>query len=656
MQTPTLMAVLAHPDDESLGVGGTLAKYAAEGVDVFLLTATRGDGGRYRGHRQDRSSSIRGRWRWQVSARRSCAPRPRCWVFAKCHCSTTTTSTSTERTQREAIAEIVGHLRRIRPDVVVTFGPDGATGIPITSRSRNSPPRRSSPPRIARSTCGSAQPERPPHSVSKLYYLAWPRIDVGGLSGRLQRTASRRSTASNGRRPPWPDWAITTVIDTRNFWSTVWRAISCHESQVAAYERLKDLSPEHHRGAVGLAVVLPRLQHRERRPRTRDRSLRRDSPVTQGTGKRGIEVDATRQSPLAMDAATFRALGHRLVDQIAEFLESLPRGPVTQRRIAVGGARGARPHGPLPESGTDPGPLLEQTAQLLFDHSLFNAHPRFFGYITAPPAPIGILGDFLAAAVNPNVGAWMLSPAATEIESQTVRWIAELIGYPGDCGGLLVSGGNMANFVCFLAARAAKAGWDVREQGVAGDSRRRLRVYGSAETHTWIQKAADLERPRHGVDPLDPDRRHAAHGRRRAAAADRSGHRRRRCAVHRRRHRRVGQHRRRRSAAGHRRALQRARRVVSRRRRLRRLRGGGARGARRFARPAPTPIRSRSIRTSGSMRRSRPDARWCAIRRRCARRSRTIRPTITSRSAPPTTSTTARRTRAASARSRCGSR
>ena len=94
-------------------------------------------------------------------------------------------------------------------------------------------------------------------------------------------------------------------------------------------------------------------------------------------------------------------------------------------------------------------------AQLLFDHSLFNGHPRFFGYVTAPPAPIGILGDFLAAAVNPNVGAWMLSPAATEIESQTVRWIAELIGYPVDCGGLLVSGGNMANFVCVLAARAA---------------------------------------------------------------------------------------------------------------------------------------------------------------------------------------------------------
>jgi glutamate/tyrosine decarboxylase-like PLP-dependent enzyme len=147
---------------------------------------------------------------------------------------------------------------------------------------------------------------------------------------------------------------------------------------------------------------------------------------------------------------------------------------------------------PLPEQGTDPGPLLERTAELLFAHSLFNAHPRFFGYITSGPAPIGILGDFLAAAVNPNVGSWTLGPAATEIESQTVRWIASLIGYSAECGGLLLSGGNMANFVCFFAARTAKTPWNVREQGVTGNTWRKLRVYGSTETHTWIQKAADL--------------------------------------------------------------------------------------------------------------------------------------------------------------------
>jgi glutamate/tyrosine decarboxylase-like PLP-dependent enzyme len=127
----------------------------------------------------------------------------------------------------------------------------------------------------------------------------------------------------------------------------------------------------------------------------------------------------------------------------------------------------------------------------LFEHSLFNGHPRFFGYITASPAPIGILGDLLASAINPNVGAWKLSPAASEIEGQTIRWIAELIGYPADSGGILVSGGNMANFVGFLAGRAARAGWDIRRDGLSASSRQ-LTVYASAETHTWVQKATDL--------------------------------------------------------------------------------------------------------------------------------------------------------------------
>jgi aromatic-L-amino-acid/L-tryptophan decarboxylase len=212
-------------------------------------------------------------------------------------------------------------------------------------------------------------------------------------------------------------------------------------------------------------------------------SATKESPVNGGSG---------RHAPLAMDAATFRKLGHQLVDQLAGFLESVPFGPVTRNESPSVVRDALYLTGPLPEMGTEPGPLLEETAKLLFTHSLFNGHPRFFGYITAPPAPIGILGDFLAAAVNANVGAWTLSPAATEIESQSVRWIAEFIGYPPNCGGLFLSGGNMANFVCFLAARAAKAGWDVREHGVFGNSGRRLRAYCSVETHTWMQKAADL--------------------------------------------------------------------------------------------------------------------------------------------------------------------
>ena len=141
---------------------------------------------------------------------------------------------------------------------------------------------------------------------------------------------------------------------------------------------------------------------------------------------------------------------HQLVDQIATLLESIPWRPVTrdESRSLLRAARSF--NGRLPEDGEDADALLGSAARLVADHSLFNGHPRFFGYMTAPPAPVGTLGDFLVAVLNPNVGAWALSPAASEIQRQTVRWIAQLVGYPAACGGLLVSGGNMANLVCFL--------------------------------------------------------------------------------------------------------------------------------------------------------------------------------------------------------------
>jgi len=198
-----------------------------------------------------------------------------------------------------------------------------------------------------------------------------------------------------------------------------------------------------------------------------------------------------RDAPLAIDAAAFREIGHRLVDLLAEQLKAVARGPVTRASTPAAIRAALALTDPLPEHGTAAGPLLEKATRLLFEHSLFNAHPRFLGYITSSPAPIGILGDLVASALNANVGSWTLAPAGTEIEAQTVRWIAELIGYPAG-GGILVSGGNMANMVCVYAARAARAAWDVRRQGLTGPGTRPLRAYVSAETHTWIQKAADL--------------------------------------------------------------------------------------------------------------------------------------------------------------------
>jgi aromatic-L-amino-acid/L-tryptophan decarboxylase len=198
-----------------------------------------------------------------------------------------------------------------------------------------------------------------------------------------------------------------------------------------------------------------------------------------------------RIAPLEMTPSEFRKVGYQLVERIAEFLCTLPDRPVIPNespkviRDVLGSSS-------FPEQGLEAKILLEEAANLLFDHSTFNGHPRFMGVITSSAAPIGALGDLLAASVNPNVGGWIGGPMANEIEAQTVRWIAEMIGYPTDCGGILVSGGNMGNFVGFLAARKAKATWDVRTTGLRGPENRQLRLYTSSETHTWIHKATDM--------------------------------------------------------------------------------------------------------------------------------------------------------------------
>ena len=203
-----------------------------------------------------------------------------------------------------------------------------------------------------------------------------------------------------------------------------------------------------------------------------------------------LETLKNRAAPIEMTPADFRSLGHNLVDSLADWLAAMPQGLVTRGESAQDIRRALASDRALPDHGEAADTVLSDTASLLFEHSLVNGHPRFFGYITSSPAPLGALGDFLAAMINQNVGAFRLAPLATEIEAQTVRWIAEFIGYPTGCGGLLVSGGNMANFVCVLAARTAKATWDVRGQGLTGQ--KRLLVYASTETHTWLQKAADL--------------------------------------------------------------------------------------------------------------------------------------------------------------------
>ena len=219
--------------------------------------------------------------------------------------------------------------------------------------------------------------------------------------------------------------------------------------------------------------------------------LNKEREKENNNSDRCYELGRTKNSPLEIDPEKFKKVGYKLVDQIVQYLSSIGELPVSpsqspeQLREVLGKVG-------LPESGRDPEEIIEQAMELIFNHSLHNGHPNFWGYITSSAAPIGMLSDFLASAVNPNVGSWLLSPIANEIEAQTIRWISELIGYEPDTDGLLVSGGNMANFIGFLAGRRAKVNWNLRSEGLASANAKPLRVYTSKETHTWIEKAADL--------------------------------------------------------------------------------------------------------------------------------------------------------------------
>lgn len=212
--------------------------------------------------------------------------------------------------------------------------------------------------------------------------------------------------------------------------------------------------------------------------------------VNAGMTESNREALIHRRSPVEMSPEAFRQAGHQLVDDLAAFLEALPGGKVTASP-SVAELKELLGNASLPQKGKDTNQLLSEVTGQLKRLSLFNGHPRFWGYVTSSPAPIGALGDFLASTLNPNVGAWQLSPLASEIETQTVRWIAEFVGYPADCGGLMVSGGNMANFVGFLAGRRAKTPWNIRKHGLQ-HREERLCVYCSDAAHTWVEKAADL--------------------------------------------------------------------------------------------------------------------------------------------------------------------
>jgi hypothetical protein len=146
----------------------------------------------------------------------------------------------------------------------------------------------------------------------------------------------------------------------------------------------------------------------------------------------------------------------------------------------------------LPENPEDPAAILDHAFEVIRAYGRHSGHPRSWGYIIGSAAPVGVLAELIMAGLNNNVASGIAYPAASEIEAQTVRWIAELIGYPTDCGGLFTSGGNVANLIGFLVARRDKAGAALRRDGLLGCGAGRLCAYATEEAHTWLDKAADI--------------------------------------------------------------------------------------------------------------------------------------------------------------------
>lgn len=233
-----LMCVLAHPDDESLGFGGILCRYADEGVGTYLVTATRGERGWFGAEEEYPGPKALG----QIRERELCAAAE-VLGLREVNFLDYEDGILDQADSEEAVARIVAHLRRVRPDVVCTFDPTGAYGHPdhiaicqFTTAAIVA----------AADPAYRAPGDDPAHRVSKLYYMAETEEKAAAyeaafgelvmhVDGDVRRTVS------------WEPWAVTTRVDTTAYWEQVWDAIACHRSQLPGYGALRELPEEHRR-------------------------------------------------------------------------------------------------------------------------------------------------------------------------------------------------------------------------------------------------------------------------------------------------------------------------------------------------------------------------------------------------------------------------
>ena len=224
-----LMCVLAHPDDESLGTGGTLAKYAAEGVSTYVVTATRGERGRFHDEAVSPGPEIVGKAREAelLAAARELGVREVRFLDYP--------DGALDRVNAaQAIEKIAGHIRRVKPQVVVTFGPDGAYGHPdhiaISQFTAAAIVCAADPSSVPDSETAE------PHRVAKLYFLAWSPKKWTAYQAALKALVCEVDGETR-QAVPWPEWAITTVVDTSGVRPAVWRAVRCSRGPTSSHRR-----------------------------------------------------------------------------------------------------------------------------------------------------------------------------------------------------------------------------------------------------------------------------------------------------------------------------------------------------------------------------------------------------------------------------------
>ena len=185
------------------------------------------------------------------------------------------------------------------------------------------------------------------------------------------------------------------------------------------------------------------------------------------------------------DPEELRRLGHEVVDLLTDYLVGV------EDRALFPDIEPARLDElfdePVPEEPMPAEDVLREVREKLLAHSTAVNHPGYLGLITSTPTPIGILGDFIASALNQNIGAYSIGPSGVAMELRTVRWLADLAGYDDRAGGNLTSGGMMANFIGLKLARDWASGDRAQHDGVRDD----FTVYTSEERHVSVDKAVD---------------------------------------------------------------------------------------------------------------------------------------------------------------------